>query len=483
MPFVERGGYDGAVARRDPTKTFIRYRPSFDFSLTGLIYCSIMMFMALAAMNSQANLLFGVFGLMAGVLLISGSISRLVLRKLEVRRVLPDMAVVGRKCAIMYEFVNKKRFWPSLSVSMGELDGCEGFVKQPFTYMLHAAAKMTARVPTDVVPKRRGLHVLDRYQIGTSFPFGFIKRAVTRRQKDALLVCPALGQVDARLLKLCQSADKTGAVMRPRRGGLDEFYGLKEYRTGENPRWIYWKRSARTGVLVAREMTQAAPPKLMLLVDTYLPEVSPTGYADVERTIAMAASLAHHALDAGMAVGLHVWGGQEGWITLPPNRGKRHARDILAALAQLPRNVSHSPKMLMADSREFLKGGATPVVLTPRQITVARTEAGRGGQLILSATSREASRWFRFDPNIDFSRTMPEEEGQKTIDRKRREAEGRWKWFWRKISTNGAEADRADGALHLLKPEMEKVEVRSSKFETHSTAKSSKSQTWGDGGF
>lgn len=421
------------MARRDPYKTFIRYRPSFDFSLTGLIYCSMMMFMALAAMNSQANLLFGVFGLMAGVLLISGSISRLVLRKLLVRRVLPDMGVVGRKCTIVYEFENRKRFWPSLSVSMGELDGCEGFVKQPFTYMLHAAAKMTARVPTEVVPKRRGLHLLNRYQIGTSFPFGFIKRAVTRRQKDALLVCPALGKVDARLLKLCQSADKSGAVMRPRRGGLDEFYGLKEYRQGENPRWIYWKRSARTGVLVSREMTQAAPPKLMLLVDTYLPQAAPQGYADVERTIAMAASLADHAMDAGMAVGLHVWGGDSGeyggWITLAPNRGKRHSRDILAALAQLPRNVSHSPRMLLDNSREFLKGGATPVIFTPRDISIGRMEAGRGGMMVLSATGPEASRWFRFDPNIDFSRTMPAEDGQKTIDRRVR-AENPW---WRRF--------------------------------------------------
>jgi hypothetical protein len=82
----------------------------------------------------------------------------------------------------------------------------------------------------------------------------------------------------------------------------------------------------------------------------------------------------------------------------------------------------------MDNSREFLKGGATPVVFTPRDIAVARTEAGRGGMLILSATSQEASRWFRFDPNIDFSRTMPEEDGQKTIDRKRRKAEGGWWW-------------------------------------------------------
>ena len=40
-----------------------------------------MMFMGLAAMNTQANLLFGVFGLMIGILLVSGIFSRTVLRK------------------------------------------------------------------------------------------------------------------------------------------------------------------------------------------------------------------------------------------------------------------------------------------------------------------------------------------------------------------------------------------------------------------
>ena len=95
------------------------------------------------------------------------------------------------------------------------------------------------------MPKRRGLHRLDRHQISTSFPFGFIKRALERRREDRLLIFPALASVDPKLLSLMQSAESSGPMMRPRRGGVDEFYGLKEFRTGENPRYIYWRRSAR----------------------------------------------------------------------------------------------------------------------------------------------------------------------------------------------------------------------------------------------
>src|SRR5690606_29564346 len=60
----------------------IRTRPSLDVTLTGIVYCAMLLFMGLAAINTQANLLFGVFGLMIGVLLISGIISRWVLRHL-----------------------------------------------------------------------------------------------------------------------------------------------------------------------------------------------------------------------------------------------------------------------------------------------------------------------------------------------------------------------------------------------------------------
>src|SRR5947199_127686 len=75
------------------TATVVHRKPSLDFSITGLVYCSMMMFMGLAAMNSQASLLFGVFGLMIGILLVAGVISKIVLRRLELHRILPELAV------------------------------------------------------------------------------------------------------------------------------------------------------------------------------------------------------------------------------------------------------------------------------------------------------------------------------------------------------------------------------------------------------
>lgn len=383
----------------------LRKKPSLDFSFTGLIYTAMMLFMGLAAINSQANLLFAVFGLMIGVLLVSGVVSRLVLRKLVVRRYLPEHGVAGQLAALQYVFENRKRFWPSFSVTIHEIVPADAFTTAPQAYLLHAAGGTSATVPMFVVPRRRGVYALDRYQLATSFPFGFIKRAVDRRHTDTLLVYPPLAEVDPALLALCISAETSGARQKPRRGGYDEVYGVKEYRPGENPRLINWKRSARTGTLVSKEMSAVAPPRVLILVDTHAPDGSPPEHrADVERCIAMAASLVWKTIDQNLALGLYCW--SDGWVHLPPNRGKRHAHEMLALLAKLPANPRASLPQLLEGTPQLLRHDVTPILFTPGSPTADATlgdQQARGNLVVVRADSDEARAWFRFPPDVTFS--------------------------------------------------------------------------------
>lgn len=393
--------------------TPVKLKPSWDFSVPGLMYSSTMMFMGIAAMNTQVNLLFGVFGLMIGVLLVSGVISRIVLAKLTVRRGLPDAAVVGQPVGVGYEFVNSKRFWPSFSVQVAELDGVEAFKKQPHAYLLHAAGRKggsVAKVQVEVTPKRRGLHALDRYQIATSFPFGFVKRAVIRHQDDSILVFPALARVDQRVLKLLRSAETAGVTVRPRRGGEDEFYGVKEYRPGENPRLIHWRRSAKLGpgaALVTREMTRVSPPRVMILVDTLLVDRTVASHAEVERTIAIAASLASEALEQGLMVGVATVGENGELVTVQASRGKRHRRDVLSALARTSLNTRVDARGLLERGMRGMRAGTTPVLVTSREREQSLAEQARGNMVVLSSRSATVAAWFEFGAEVDFSLCMP----------------------------------------------------------------------------
>ena len=388
--------------------TPVRRRPNYDLSLAGSLYVLVVIFMYLAASNSQASLLFGLFGLMVGTMAVSMLISRTMLARLSVTRVAPEHATVGRPAVITYRFTNRKRFWPSLAVTLAELDGVEGFTVQPSTYLLHAAAGATSTITMPFVPKRRGVHSLKQYQLATSFPFGFIKRAVVRKHPDSIIVFPPLGRVDPHLLDLCSPGDKTGPSVRPRRGGEDEVYGLKEFRRGESPRRIYWRRSAKAGTLVAKEMTQVSPPRMMILVDSFLPGPSRAEHARVEHAIAMAASLAEWALEQGLAVGVLAWTGD--WTILPPTRGKRQTREILAVLARIPVNTSQ-PTAAIIDRGLALNDRALSLVLfTPQAAGAGSGERLRNGLVTLSTESPAAGSWFRFEPTVDFAQCIPPEQ-------------------------------------------------------------------------
>lgn len=399
---------------------YIRRRPSFSLSITGGIYCAMILFMGLAAVSSQANLLFGVFGMMIGILIIGNFLCRLVLSRLRISRVLPDHVSVGQNATITYRFQNAKRFWPTLSIRLSELEGSQAFVRQVHAYLLHAAAKTTAEVTIEAIPKRRGLHKFSRFQIASSFPFGFIHRALNRRQEDSILIYPAIAQVSPKLLALCRSAERGGASMQPRANGNDEFFGVKEFRPGQNPRWIHWKRSARTGTLIAREMAQISPPQLLIFVDTYIGHDQPGEIeanragraANIERSIAMAASLAREALGTSMSVGLVIW--NNGWTTIAPHRGKRHCHDLLAAIATAPINREGAPEQLLVHGMRLLRQSMTPVVFTSQNLPSVRSEMGRTGMLVIDPGTPPADNWFKFDPAIDFSQCIPADQAPKS---------------------------------------------------------------------
>lgn len=388
--------------------TPVHRRPGFDFSLTGLVYSAIMMFMGFAAVNLQASLLFGVFGLMIGILLVASYISKTVLRRLELRRLLPDQATVGRPMLIHYYVNNRKRVWASFSVTVAEIDGVQGFRRQPHAYMLHVAPRGTAAINCEVTPKRRGIVRLDRYQLSTSFPFGFIKRATVARQSDTLLVFPPMAEVDSKLLIQFRSAESIGTNLRPKLRGTDEFFGLREYRPGESPRLINWKRSAKTGVLVMREMTQVAPPRIIVVVDTFNPDASAERGFQIEKSIAQAASLIEAASEAGLAVGFTARGEQ--WHVIEAKRGKRHKRELLTLLAKLPAATSQridDAHTALAQAATIANNLTALVLMTGGTEFSMSSGSRRGSGVIIGCDSPKAAEWFRFDPAIDFRSVGP----------------------------------------------------------------------------
>ncbi len=72
-----------------------------------------------------------------------------------------------------------------------------------------------------------------------------------------------------------------------------EYHGLRDYRSGDSPRWIHWRTTARRNELMVKEFEQHNEQDVAILVDPWLPRTKalPEQRDAVELTISFAATL------------------------------------------------------------------------------------------------------------------------------------------------------------------------------------------------
>ena len=83
-----------------------------------------------------------------------------------------------------------------------------------------------------------------------------------------LIIYPAVDAVDLVPAPPGRTAGGDGIIGR---GHGEDFVGLKAMRAGEDPRDIYWRKSASLGNLVMRERAREARPDVAIPLDVLRP--------------------------------------------------------------------------------------------------------------------------------------------------------------------------------------------------------------------
>jgi uncharacterized protein (DUF58 family) len=293
----------------------------------GLIYLVATALILGTAIYTQANLLFWGLGLMLGVLVVSVAITWKTLRGVEIQRVLPTHGVVGEPLMLRYQIKNCSRLAIfSLVIAEHWGRGKKGWRRtgpiaaspqrlrgQPFGWVLHLGPQQSIQAETSCWPLQRGGLDFKRIDITSTFPFGIIRKVVEFHQPAQLLIYPQLHRMNRRVTGSLSQIDTSGQRRVERAGGLEEFFGLRDYRVGDSLKMFDWKRTAHTGNLVVRELTHPSPPRIMVLLD--LTDHAPPQDADPlaqrncrEQAISLAASVICEAYFGGYQVGLAVLG-------------------------------------------------------------------------------------------------------------------------------------------------------------------------------
>jgi uncharacterized protein (DUF58 family) len=213
--------------------------------------------------------------------------------------------------------------------------------------------------------RRRGAYRITNAMLVTRFPFGLLERRALRRHPSEILVTPRETRSDVDLEPGRGERQRQIGRHGARRAGTEEFLGLREYRPGDNPRWIAWKASARQGCLVVRELDRPRRRRVVILLDTdggKLPSWA-RGPA-LERGVSLAAGLAGRLRRHRRAATFAAFEPRPLVLTgLETPLGHRALLDALAVLRAAPGRTADG--LLEHLDREGLRG-STVILITPR---------------------------------------------------------------------------------------------------------------------
>jgi uncharacterized protein (DUF58 family) len=301
----------------------------------GLLYIAITLFIAIGAINSQNNLLFWLFGMAVGGIIVSGLASGAALMGLHARRIAPRMVESGTQGVITYELAHRGRFVPAFALlirergSMTPEHGRVGLLEPAWAFVGHLSPGARARGRARVLAGRRGVVRLNAYEVSSTFPFGLFRKTLIFQQPQNIAITPARLPVRDGLLETVALGSERGAPRGRRSGMSDEFFGLRAYVPGDSPRFMAWKRSAALGELVVRQNAAPMPPRLVLEMD---PKLADADEAGRELALSLLSTLALEAGARGYSVGIDLaWAGYRS----PLGGGARLLRQRLIELASV----------------------------------------------------------------------------------------------------------------------------------------------------
>jgi uncharacterized protein (DUF58 family) len=329
-------------------------------TLAGWTFLAIATMVGIAAVRNQAALMFALFGGMMGAMMVSVVMAYRMVKAVRLQRDLPDRAWQNQTVYLGYSLRNTLGRGACLGLSVSEVDP-EG-IETAEGYCVHLPGRGVFRAGARFAPRIRGRIQLRGVRVSTRFPFGLVTAGKVARQEASLVVWPAKGRLTARLLHR-GAVESSSAAPSPVQGGQDEFFGLREYRAGDSPRWIHCRRSATRAVPVVREMSRPLPEILFVILDTILPDASAPSRARRERALRFAATLIDLALHRGYQVGLAL-AYRDKVAVHPPAAGRGHRTALLDALADVDDNRARRIDETIQHLRRGLLRQAQVIVVT-----------------------------------------------------------------------------------------------------------------------
>ncbi len=237
----------------------------------GLVYLGMMLMLAVGALLGHSNMLLLVFGMMAGPFVLNGWVVISMLHRVSVSRLLPLSATDGEVFSVQLILQNDKSLLSSRLIEVRDV--VEGLrMRQEAEVTFVRVPPLSARSGSyQLRICGRGIYRFGPIRISSRFPLGIGERGTTFSQRGELCVHPASGRLLPEWLRREHELSESMNRQQARVGVFDDdFHRVREFRTGDNPRAIHWRSTARRGQLMVKEHQQRREADLTVLLDLFL---------------------------------------------------------------------------------------------------------------------------------------------------------------------------------------------------------------------
>lgn len=307
------------LSRRISLRFFSSLKFSYSATPEMAFFFILTVIVGFSAINTGNNLLYLVFSVLVAVIIASGIISESSLRNIDVSLRFPEHIFATEETTLELSLINRKRFIPSFSLTVGVVTRDEkekkwslrirelftgpqierGFNKLAHYAILPGSAKVSQRIAYTF--KKRGSYQITGFMISTKFPFGFLRKTYEREAVGEVIVYPQpqpVGSFSASVPILA------GWLESSKRGNSTDLYRLRHYVPNDNMRHVDWKATARSKRLMVKEFTDEDERRFTLILDDYYNQDIDTFTESFERAVVLVASLAEYFSKQGSEIRL-----------------------------------------------------------------------------------------------------------------------------------------------------------------------------------
>lgn len=303
---------------------YLKRRFAARFTISGKHFLLVACIALFFGLNIQRTMIYQVFTLFFGLLLLSFLSSLRFTSSLKVTRSLPSTCVAGRELKYKIQVENQGGKiergifyrescdrplpdWQEFSNSKEEGEDKRNIFDRKMRYyrwlwllrlgrrlesgdlvLPHVSAGKKKEVETTLLPLQRGSIHLKGYILTRLDPFGLCKRQVLYSEPHNLLVLPKLYPMPTLFFDGSRKYHQGGITAALDHGGSNDFLSLREYVHGDPIKHIDWKSTARVGRTIVKQYRDEYFSRYGLVLDSFTTKK----YSNVfEEAVSIAASI------------------------------------------------------------------------------------------------------------------------------------------------------------------------------------------------